>query len=40
VLNGVFVGILGLPGIALSTSVTYLVVAVVFWFRLPRAQAS
>jgi putative peptidoglycan lipid II flippase len=36
VLNLAFVGPLGLAGIALSTSVTYLVVAVVFWFRLPR----
>ena len=35
-LNLVFVRLLGLPGIALSTSVTYLVVAVVFWARLPR----
>ena len=26
----------GSPGIALSTSMTYLVVAVVFWVRLPR----
>ncbi len=34
--NALFVGVLGLSGIALSTSVTYLVVAVVFWFRLPR----
>ena len=35
--NLVFVGSLGLAGIALSTSMTYLVVAVVFWVRLPRA---
>ncbi len=35
-LNLVFVRWIGLPGIALSTSVTYLVVAVVFWIRLPR----
>ena len=35
-LNVTFVGALGLAGIALSTSVTYLVVAVVFWIRLPR----
>jgi putative peptidoglycan lipid II flippase len=32
--NLVFVGRLGLSGIALSTSVTYAVVAVVFWVRL------
>ncbi|MGH7270354.1 MAG: lipid II flippase MurJ, partial [Polyangiaceae bacterium] len=36
VFNALFVGPLGLSGIALSTSVTYLVVAVVFWVRLPR----
>jgi putative peptidoglycan lipid II flippase len=35
-LNLLFVGSLGLSGIALSTSVTYLVVAIVFWVRLPR----
>jgi putative peptidoglycan lipid II flippase len=35
-LNALFVGRLGLQGIALSTSVTYLVVAAVFWARLPR----
>jgi putative peptidoglycan lipid II flippase len=35
--NLVFVGSLGLAGIALSTSMTYLVVAVVFWVRLPKA---
>jgi putative peptidoglycan lipid II flippase len=35
ILNLLFVGMLGLPGIALSTTVTYLVVAVVFWIRLP-----
>jgi putative peptidoglycan lipid II flippase len=35
--NALFVGVLGLSGIALSTSMTYLVVAVVFWFRLPRS---
>jgi putative peptidoglycan lipid II flippase len=35
--NLLFVGPLGLAGIALSTSMTYLVVAVVFWVRLPRA---
>jgi putative peptidoglycan lipid II flippase len=34
-LNALFVGSLGLSGIALSTSVTHLVVAVVFWIRLP-----
>jgi putative peptidoglycan lipid II flippase len=37
VFNLVFVGFLGLSGIALSTSLTYLVVAVVFWLRLPRS---
>lgn len=36
-LNAAFVGRFGLAGIALSTSVTYMVVAVVFWLRLPRA---
>jgi peptidoglycan biosynthesis protein MviN/MurJ (putative lipid II flippase) len=36
-LNLAFVGRLGLSGIALSTSITYLVVAVVFWVRLPPA---
>jgi putative peptidoglycan lipid II flippase len=36
VFNLLFVRFLGLSGIALSTSVTYLVVAVVFWVRLPR----
>jgi putative peptidoglycan lipid II flippase len=35
-LNAVFVRSLGLSGILLSTSVTYTVVAVVFWVRLPR----
>jgi putative peptidoglycan lipid II flippase len=35
--NLIFVGPLGLAGIALSTSMTYVVVAVVFWIRLPRA---
>jgi putative peptidoglycan lipid II flippase len=43
-LNAVFnlalVGSLGLGGIALSTSITYLVVAVVFWIRLPRPGGS
>jgi putative peptidoglycan lipid II flippase len=34
--NLVFVGHFGLAGIALSTSVTYVVVAIVFWIRLPR----
>jgi putative peptidoglycan lipid II flippase len=34
--NALFVGALGLSGIAFSTSVTYLVVAIVFWARLPR----
>jgi putative peptidoglycan lipid II flippase len=34
--NALFVGTLGLSGIAFSTSVTYAVVAAVFWFRLPR----
>jgi putative peptidoglycan lipid II flippase len=36
ILNAVFVGPLGLAGIALSTSLTYVVVALVFWLRLPR----
>jgi putative peptidoglycan lipid II flippase len=35
--NVVFVGFLGLSGIALSTSMTYVVVAIVFWIRLPRS---
>jgi putative peptidoglycan lipid II flippase len=35
VLNAVFVRYLGLSGILLSTSVTYAVVAAVFWLRLP-----
>jgi putative peptidoglycan lipid II flippase len=34
-LNAVFVRFLGLSGILLSTSVTYAVVAAVFWVRLP-----
>jgi putative peptidoglycan lipid II flippase len=34
-LNAVFVRFLGLAGILLSTSVTYVVVAAVFWWRLP-----
>src|SRR6202142_4123643 len=38
VFNAIFVGPLGLSGIALSTSLTYLVVAVVFWVRLPRGS--
>ncbi len=37
-LNAAFVGALGLRGIALSTSVTYVLVAAVFWFRLPRRR--
>jgi putative peptidoglycan lipid II flippase len=32
--NAVFVGLLGLSGIALSTSLTYFIVAVVFWVKL------
>jgi putative peptidoglycan lipid II flippase len=36
-LNAVFVTRWGLAGIALSTSVTYVVVALVFWVRLPKA---
>jgi putative peptidoglycan lipid II flippase len=36
--NALFVGPLGLSGIALSTSLTYLVVALVFWVRLPRSS--
>jgi putative peptidoglycan lipid II flippase len=39
-LNLLFVGSLGLSGIALSTSITYLVVAVVFWIRLPRPASA
>lgn len=35
VLNAVFVRLLGLSGILLSTSVTYAIVATVFWLRLP-----
>jgi peptidoglycan biosynthesis protein MviN/MurJ (putative lipid II flippase) len=35
VLNVALVGPMGLAGIALSTSLTYVVVAVVFWARLP-----
>jgi putative peptidoglycan lipid II flippase len=34
--NLAFVGAFGLAGIALSTSMTYVVVALVFWVRLPR----
>ena len=34
--NLAFVGFFGLSGIALSTSLTYVVVAVVFWVRLPK----
>jgi putative peptidoglycan lipid II flippase len=34
VLNLIFVGRLGLSGIALSTSVTYAIIAIVFWVRL------
>jgi putative peptidoglycan lipid II flippase len=40
VFNALLVGPLGLRGIALSTSITYLVVAVVFWVRLPRRPAA
>ena len=40
VFNAAFVGILGLGGIALSTSATYLVIAVVFWMRLPKDARS
>ena len=36
--NLAFVGFLGLSGIALSTSMTYVVVALVFWIRLPKAR--
>jgi putative peptidoglycan lipid II flippase len=39
VLNLAFVGRLGLSGIALSTSITYFVVAVLFWVRLPPAPS-
>jgi putative peptidoglycan lipid II flippase len=38
--NFVFVGRMGLSGIALSTSVTYAIVAAVFWIRLPKKPAS
>ncbi len=38
--NALFVGPLGLAGIALSTSLTYVVVAVVFWARLPKVPAT
>jgi putative peptidoglycan lipid II flippase len=34
-LNALFVRFLGLSGLLLSTSVTYMVVALVFWMRLP-----
>jgi putative peptidoglycan lipid II flippase len=37
VFNGLFVGALGLSGIALSTSITYAAVAAIFWIRLPRS---
>ncbi len=41
VLNAAFVRFMGLSGILLSTSVTYVVVAAVFWLRLPAsARAS
>jgi putative peptidoglycan lipid II flippase len=36
--NALLVGPFGLAGIALSTSLTYLIVAVVFWVRLPRDE--
>jgi putative peptidoglycan lipid II flippase len=36
--NLAFVRSLGLAGIALSTTLTYVVVAVVFWIRLPRGS--
>ncbi|MGA7123447.1 MAG: lipid II flippase MurJ [Polyangiaceae bacterium] len=39
VFNALLVGPLGLSGIALSTSLTYVVIAVVFWARLPRESA-
>jgi putative peptidoglycan lipid II flippase len=38
--NALFVGPLGLAGIALSTSVTYAIVAFVFWLRLPRTAGA
>jgi putative peptidoglycan lipid II flippase len=38
-LNFAFVRWLGLPGIALSTSITYAIVALVFWIRLPSPDA-
>jgi putative peptidoglycan lipid II flippase len=37
VLNAILVRVLGLGGISLATSITYVVVAAVFWFRLPGA---
>jgi putative peptidoglycan lipid II flippase len=36
-LNLLFVRVLGLSGIALSTAMTHLVVAIVFWILLPAA---
>jgi putative peptidoglycan lipid II flippase len=38
VLNLVFVRALGLAGILLSTAMTYVVVALVFWIRLPHGR--
>ena len=38
VFNALFVGPLGLAGIAFSTSLTYAIVAIVFWIRLPRLR--
>lgn len=35
-LNAALVGAVGLGGLSLATSLTYLIVAVVFWLRLPR----
>lgn len=39
ILNVVFLGLLGLEGIALATSVTHLAVAVVFWVRFEKKLA-
>jgi putative peptidoglycan lipid II flippase len=36
-LNLALLRVLGLRGLALSTSLTYVVVAIVFWYRLPKA---
>jgi putative peptidoglycan lipid II flippase len=36
-MNAALVGVLGLGGLSLATSLTYVIVAVVFWLRLPKA---